>query len=88
MSVVEKIQDAPGFVKDKSNKAVVNVSNRELEEYKKRRINKQKANQALNTMKEENAELKIMLQRMIKISLNVAELTNDELLEIIEKSKN
>ena len=82
-----KISDAVGYVKTQENKAVINTDLTSLEAYRKSRDFRKRGQETINTLRDENAELKSLLKHVINCAFNMAAITNDELIEIERKSK-
>lgn len=82
-----KLSDAVGYAKNPENKAIVNVDNNALENYKAARAKRRRQEEALNSLKRENQELKHLLHNVIQCSFNIAEITNEQLIEIERKTK-
>lgn len=82
-----KLSDAVGYAKNPENKAIVNVDNNALQSYKAARENRRRQEETLNSLKKENVELKNLLQNVIQCSFNIAEITNEQLIEIERKTK-
>lgn len=64
-----KIKETPGFVRDSSNRAIVNVNNSGLEAYKLKRKREKEIDQTvddINTLKTEVAEIKSLLLQLLK----------------------
>jgi hypothetical protein len=68
-NIVAKLTDAPGFVKDLSNKAVVNTDGKGLSSYKLRRQKEEDMKNALddiNSLKSELSDIKSLLNQIIQ----------------------
>ena len=82
-----KLSDAVGYAKNSESKAIVNVDSNGLNSYKSAREKRRLDQEALNNLKKENHELKDLLKNIIQCSFNIAEITNEQLLEIERKTK-
>jgi hypothetical protein len=64
-----KIKEAPNFVRDMSNQAILNNDNSALEAYRKKREKQQEFKTAvddINNMKQDINELKTLMQRILE----------------------
>ncbi len=65
---IAKVKDAPGFVRDMTNRAVINVDENSLTAYKKKRQYDQRVEQAvddINTVKRELNDIKSLLTQLL-----------------------
>lgn len=66
---VSKVKDAPGLVRDISNKAILNVNQSALESYKMKRAREATINEKfddINRLKSDVAEIKQLLLQLLK----------------------
>lgn len=80
-----KLEDAKGFVKDSFSKSVLNTDNAGLSQYKARRAQVLKEQEAFDQLKEQNKDLKELVVDMLSFSFNTANLSNDKLVEMETK---
>jgi hypothetical protein len=63
-----KVKDAPGYVRDMQNNAVLNADVSALQAYKRKRNKQKEINDSIsdiNTMKQDINELKTLMQRIL-----------------------
>lgn len=67
-----KVEDSPGFVRDQSNRAILNVDNNALLAYKKQKAARSKTEQQIvalsndvSSLKNEMSEIKEMLSKLL-----------------------
>ena len=68
-NILAKLTDAPGFVKDLSNKAVVNTDEKGLSSYRIRRQKEEDMKNAIddiNSLKSELSDIKNLLNQIIQ----------------------
>lgn len=79
--------DSKGFVKDTSNRAVLNTDNTALQMYKQRKRLEDAKSTLINKQREEIDELKGLLGKLVQTTFNPAELSNEDFLKIHSKVK-
>lgn len=60
-----KVENAPGWRRDKTNNAVINVNSIDAEKAKMAKIGKQSQRDEINTLKEEISEIKNLLKTLV-----------------------
>lgn len=60
-----KVENAPGWRRDKTNNAVINVNAIDAEKAKMAKIGKQSQRDEINTLKEEISEIKNLLKTLV-----------------------
>jgi hypothetical protein len=66
--IYAKVKDAPGYVRDMQNNAVLNADVSALQAYKRKRNKQKEINDSIsdiNTMKQDINELKTLMQRIL-----------------------
>jgi hypothetical protein len=66
---IAKVKDAPGFVRDMDNKAIINTNESALIAYKKKRQKAQELNQSIddiNMLKNDVKEIKQLLVQLLQ----------------------
>ena len=66
--IYAKVKDAPGYVRDMQNNAVLNADVSALQAYKRKRDKQREINDSIsdiNTMKQDINELKTLMQRIL-----------------------
>ena len=66
--IYAKVKDAPGYVRDMQNNAVLNADVSALQAYKRKRDKQKEINDSIsdiNTMKQDINELKTLMQRIL-----------------------
>ena len=64
-----KVQDSPGFVRDMSNKALLNTDSSAILSYKKQRARRNDINEAMadiNMLKNEMSDIKGLLMQLLQ----------------------